>query len=265
MNKALIALSTIQVLKWFQLAIGLLAVAVAFAAVSFGGYLSIHELKEKEVKRIQKKRLQAVRDHLSKLAKKCAESKEVTDDIEDKFYDLFLNEYDNAYEPMRILNSVDRFLLFSGILFLGTIVLDWANENSTFILSQGFPLQPLEIVLFIYGIVLLAIGLLNLERLRRITAKEEDIDPPPFDAAIFVGLFLAVALYFLWITASHYSNLTPFGRALFYSSFLPFIGAAIAIIRWEKKDWKRTVGLVLLFSPFFLIVGWIILAALNIL
>jgi hypothetical protein len=54
-NKTLIPLSTIQVLKWLHLPLGLLAVAAAFATVSWAGYFAIHELKENNVKKIQKK------------------------------------------------------------------------------------------------------------------------------------------------------------------------------------------------------------------
>lgn len=81
---------TTEVLKWMQVS-DLVAVAAIFAAISFGGYLTIHELKEKDVKKIQKKRVQLVRAHLSALIKKCEQS-EVNEEMETQFFELFQNE-----------------------------------------------------------------------------------------------------------------------------------------------------------------------------
>lgn len=254
-----------QVFKWLELVFGLLEVAIAFAAISFGGYLTIHELKEKDVKRIRKKRLDEVRSHLSELAKKCTESKSITEEMENEFLRLFQNEYESAREPTRMLNYVDTSFLFSGILFLGTILVDWANSNSEFLLLGGISLFPIELEMFFLGIFLLAIGLLSLERLRRITAKEPDLDPAPFGVILVIGTFLAMDIYILWITISNYSELTPFGKALFYSSLLPLAGAVIAITTWEKGGWKRLLGMILLLAPFFLFFAWFILSLLNIL
>jgi hypothetical protein len=245
--------------------IGLLEVSIAFTAVSFGGYFAIHELKEKDVKRIQKKRLDEVRKHLSELAKKCAEAKEITEEMENDFLELSQNEYESTKEPSRILSYIDYSFLFSGILFLGTMLADWANSNSEFLLLGGVSLFPLEFEMFFVGIFLLAIGLLSLERLRRITAKESDIDPAPFGVILMIGIFLAMDIYFLWITISNYSSLTPFGKTLHYSSWFPLVGAVISVTTWEKGGWKRLLGMILLLAPFFLIFGWLILSFLGIL
>ena len=112
-----------QLFKWVKL-VGLLEVAALFAAASCAGYFAIHELKEKDVKKIQKRRLQNVRRHLSNLAKKCVASKKVTEKLEDEFQGIFEKEYNNAYEPTRILGFIDRSFLFSMILFFVTVLLD---------------------------------------------------------------------------------------------------------------------------------------------
>ena len=166
-------------LKWLNLPTGLLGVAIAFTAVSWAGYFGIHELKENDVKRIQKKRVKDVRKHLMDLVKEYAKVDGVTTESEKKFFDL-QDEYDKAHEPLKLLRNVDRFLMFSGICFLATILVDWANDNFTFISSQGSPLLPVEYVLFLYGLMLLAFGLLSTERLRRMTSQEEDIDHTAF-------------------------------------------------------------------------------------
>jgi hypothetical protein len=155
--------------------------------------------------------------------------------------------------------------MFSGILFLATILVDWANDNFAFISSQESPLLPIEVIIFAYGVILLAFGLLANERLRRITTEENDIDPPPLEASIFVGFCLAVDVFFLWIIISQFNNLTPFGKALFVSSVFPLIGAPIAVLTWEKKSLIRNIGIILLLAPFFLIFAWLILSAIGIL
>jgi hypothetical protein len=254
-----------QILDWMQMPSGLLVVGIAFAAISFAGYFTIHELNGKDVRKIEKNRNQVMRNHLSELVKKCEETKQVTDDLENKFFSLFQNEYESVHEPSRLLNSIDRFLLFSGILFSTSILLDWANDNFSFISSTSSLLFPVAFLMFIYGLVLLAVGLFNVERLRRITAKEPDLDPPPFEASLFIGFLLSLDLLFLYITISEFSNLTPFGMTLFVFSLLPLIGAPLAFLTWEKKSLKRTFGLILLVAPFILLFAWILLSALNIL
>jgi len=239
-------------------------VAGIFAAASFAGYFTIHELKEKDVKRIQNRRLDDVRKHLSKLAKECSESKKITKDIEDKFQALFVGEYTGAHEPIRILTVVDISFLFSGILFLGTALLDWADSNSGSFGLQGLPFGLMEAEMFFLGIFLLAIGLFSLERLRRMTAKEE-LDPAPFEVILILGAVLAIDVALFWMTGSIYDSLNFFGKALFFSSLFPFIGIVVAITTWEKEDWKRVLGIILLFAPYFFLLGWLILSAFHIL
>jgi hypothetical protein len=247
-----------------RLAVGLLVVAGIFATASFAGYFTIHELKEKDVKRIQKRRLDDVRKRLSKLAKECSKSKKITEDIENKFQALFDSEYTEAHEPIHILRIVDISFLFSGILFLGTALLDWVDSNSESFNLQGLPFSIMEAEMFFLGIFLLAIGLFSLERLRRMTAKEEP-DPAPFGVVLVLGAVLAIDVALLWMTGSIYDSLSFFGKSLFFSSLLPFIGVVVAITTWEKEDWKRVLGMILLFAPYFLILGWLILSTLHIL
>jgi hypothetical protein len=253
-----------EIFEWLHLAIGLLVVAGIFATASFAGYFTIHELKEKDVKKIQNRRLADVRHHLSKLAKECSESKKITEDIENKFQALFESEYAEAHEPIRILRIVDFSFLFSGILFLGTALLDWADSNSVSLSLQSLPFSLMEAEMFFFGIFLLASGFFNVERLRRMTAKEE-LDPAPFNVILILGGILAIDVALLWMTGSIYDSLTFFGKALFFSSLLPFIGTIVAITTWEEEDWKRILGMVLLFAPYFLIFGRLILSALHIL
>lgn len=248
--------------KWLNLVTGFLEVAALFAAASFAGYFTIHELKEKDVKKIENKRLLDVRKHLSELATKCSTSKEITKEMEDEFLKLSREEYVNAHEPTHILRSLNFAFLSAMILFLATALLDWANsQNSVFL--QDIPLLPIEAEMFFLGIFSLGMGLFDLERLRRITIKEQDLDPAPINVIFFLGLYFAFDMYLLWATGSIYSTLTPFGKALFFSTFLSFPGVILAISTWDKKDWKRALGLILLFAPFFLIFGWFILAVLH--
>ena len=125
-------------------------------------------------------------------------------------------------------------------------------------------LFSLELEMFAFGVFLLAVGIINLERLRRITAKEPDLDPAPFDVILLLGAILAIDMYFLWYTVSNYPALTNFGKALFFASLLSIPGVIIAIATWDKKDWKRIFGVVLLFAPFFLLFGWLILSIFNV-
>lgn len=259
----IILVTVAEIFKWLGLAIGLQVVAGAFAAISFAGYFAIHELKEKDVKEIEKKKLKTVREHLSKLAKECSESKKVTSDLENKFETLFDSEYTEAHEPIRILRMVDLSLLFSGILFLVTLLLDWLDSNAV---SFGLPdlgLGVVEMELFAFGIFLLFAGLFNLERLRRMTS-EEDIDPAPFHVWLLIGGLLAVDVALLYMLGNAYDRLNAFGKSLFFSTFLPFIGAPIVIFTWDREDWKRVLGMVLLFSPYIVILGWFILAILGV-
>lgn len=248
-----------EIFKWLGLAIGLQVVAGAFAAISFAGYFAIHELKEKDVKGIEKKKLKIVREHLSKLAKECSESKKVTNELENKFETLFNSEYTEAHEPIHVLRNVDLSLLFSGILFLITLLLDWLDSNATVfgLLDLGFGV--LEIELFAFGVFLLFAGLFFLERLRRMTSNE-DIDPAPFYVWFLIGGLLAVNIALLWTLGSNYERLNAFGKSLFFSTLLPFIGALIIIFTWEREDWRRILGMILLFSPYILILGWFILS-----
>lgn len=78
-------------LKWLNLPTGLLGVAIAFTAVSWAGYFGIHELKENDVKRIQKKRVKDVRKHLMDLVKEYAKVDGVTTESEKSFLTFKMN------------------------------------------------------------------------------------------------------------------------------------------------------------------------------
>jgi len=164
-----------------------------------------------------------------------------------------------------MLFSIDRYFLFSGIFFLAATLMDWANDNFSFISSQSSPLAPFEYVLFIYGLFFLAIGIFYVERLRRITSKEGDLDPPPFEGTVFIGIFLTIDILLIFVTIPNYSLLTPFGRALLGSAIISLIGAPIAFLTWERQGWRRLLGLILLVAPFILIFAWLLLTALKIL
>jgi hypothetical protein len=253
-----------QRLTWFDLAVGLFELAGFFGSASIIGYFTIHELTEKEVKKIKNRRLRTVRTHLSELAKKCVESKEITEDIENQFQKLFDDEYTQAYEPTGLLKAIDRLFLFSGIFFFATALLDWANSNSSVFSVKSLGFYPLEGELFAIGILLLGIGLLDLERLRRMTIEEVDLDPAPLDVVFMLGLVFACDIYILWLTGTVYSDLTHFGRWLFFSSLLTIPAIILALSTWEKQDWKRILGVILLFAPFLVVLFALILSTVHI-
>jgi uncharacterized membrane protein YidH (DUF202 family) len=256
-----IQLSINEIFKWLNLAVGLIEVEGFFAATSILGYFTLHESKQKDVKKIHDSRLTKARSHLSELAKECVNAKEITKDIEEKFATLFEDEYSKAYEPRNILSMMDFSFLLSGILFLASALLDWASSLPAL---QNLALSPVEGEVFIFGIFLLAFGILNLQRLRRMTEEETDIDPAPFNVILSLGLVFVTDVYLLWITGSIYSTLSTFGRALFYSSLVPFSGIVLAILTWDEENWKRNFGMILLFAPYFLILGAFILSVLRI-
>jgi hypothetical protein len=257
-----IVLSINEIFKWLSLAIGFIGVEGIFAGASILGYLTIHELKEKDVKRIHDNRLKTVRGHFSELVKESSNAKEITKDIEKKFQSLFEDEYSKVNEPKSTLKNIDQSFLFSSILFLASALFDWASSSVTSL--QNLPLYPIEAEVFMLGVFFLAIGILNLQRLRRMTEEEMDIDPPPFNMIASLGLVFITDVYLLWITGSIYSTLSTFGRALFYSSLIPFFGIALAILTWDEENWKRNFGMILLFAPYFLILGAFILSVLRI-
>jgi len=257
-----ISVSINGIFKWLSLVIGLIGVEGIFAGASILGYFTIHELAQKDVKKIHANRLKKAREHLAELAKESANSEKITEDIETKFQKLFEDEYSAAHAPLDTLRAVDFSFLLSSILFFAAALLDWAGSYLPSL--QNLLLSPAEAEAFIFGIFLLAVGILNLQRIRRITEGETDIDPAPFNVVISLGLVLVVDVYFLWITGTIYYSLSNFGKALFYSSILPFFGIVIAILTWDKQNWKTISGMILMFAPYILLVGAFILSSLSI-
>jgi hypothetical protein len=161
------------IFKWLGLTLGSIEVEGIFAGASILGYLTIHELKEKDVKKIHANRLKIARKHLANLAKESTKAKEITKDIETKFQELFEGEYSKAYEPRSTLKMIDFSFLFSSILFFASALLDWASTSIPSLQNLFF--APAEAELFIFGIFLLGFGIFSLQRLRRMTEEETDI------------------------------------------------------------------------------------------
>lgn len=244
-----------SVFKGFLLAVGLPEVAGILSAASIFGYFTIHELKSKNVKKIQKKRVADVRVRLGELAKKASSGNGVTTEIEDEFLKLADEDYREASDPTRTLTLVDFSFLFSSISFFAAAILDWANSNPALTVFAGTSLVPLEGEVFIFGIFLLAIGIFELERLRRMESKEEDIDPPPFLIITALGVIASLNTILLWGLGQGFSTLLPFGIAFFFSLLLTYPGIIVALTTWEEEDWRRVLGVLLMVIPYILLLA----------
>ncbi len=196
------------------------------------------------------------------MIKENANSKEITKETEDKFQNLFENEYSEASEPSGTLRTMDAAFLFSGVLLSVAALIDWAQSNPSLVLPAG-SLVPVEAETFGLGVLLLGVGIFELEGLRRMSDKEPDLDPAPFGYILIFGLIFATDAYFLWLTTTYYSQLTQFGQTLFFASFLPIAGIILVITTWEDEDWRRILGMILLFAPYVVYAIWILAYSLS--
>ena len=237
--------------------LGLITFEGILAGLSFLAYFTLNEQKEKQVKKIVEKRREKVRAKLAGLIDESIRAREgkttvikITKEMEDKFQELFDKDYAEVSEPSRILGGMNHSFLYSGALLAVSAILDWAEGSSALAATTISALVPLEGELLALGILLLAVGIFNLERLRRITYEAPDLDPAPFSIILSFGLIFAIDTFLLWALGSTYSTLTVVGKAFFYSCFLAIPGILLTIGTWEEEDWRRNLGELLLLSPF---------------